>query len=238
MQASANHVQNVQRTSSARRINPFATRFVRPGAIPFQFGDGTDPQMLIDQLAASNWRGAIVGPHGSGKSTLLATLIPRIEQGGRRVKHVTLCSDGTISSDGRPASLPAILQELKSDSGCLLVVDGWEQLNWLSRYRVRKRTARRNCGLLVTAHDPALVKPLPLLFRTTPSLGTMQLLVEQFLQSDSNFVSTVVSQEDVSIAFSRHQGNIRDAFFALYDLFERQAHSAHRATTAIETARM
>jgi hypothetical protein len=232
----ANRVHNAQHGPHARRTNPFATRFVRPGAIPFQFGADIDPQTLVEQLAAANWRGAIVGPHGSGKSTLLATLIPRIEHVGRRVKHITLCSGGTISSNGRATSLAETLREL--EPGHLLIVDGWEQLNWWNRYRTRGLTARRNCGLLVSAHDPALVKPLPLLFQTSPSLGTMQLLVEQFLQSDSKFVSPLVSQSDISAAFSQHHGNIRDAFFALYDLFERRTHSAGLAGTAIETARM
>jgi hypothetical protein len=236
MEASANRCQNARLASSARRTNPFATRFVRPGAIPFQFGDGTDGQMLVEQLAAAEWRGAIVGPHGSGKSTLLATLIPRVEQAGRCVKHIALCGDGIISSDGDSRSLPKSLDDLESSS--LLIIDGWEQLSWWNRYRIRKRTARRNCGLLVTAHDPAIIRPLPLLFQTAPSLGTMQMLIEQFLQSDSKFVSPVVSHSDISTAFSQHHGNIRDAFFALYDLFERQARSAHQAGTAIETARM
>ena len=57
------------------RINPFSTRFVRPGAISYLFEPGSSAADLIDRLAAHRWRGQIIGPHGCGKSTLLATLV-------------------------------------------------------------------------------------------------------------------------------------------------------------------
>ena len=65
--------------------NPFATRFVRPGAIPYRFANG-----LVGRDRASlrqhDWRGEIVGPHGSGKSTLVQTLIPPLKEAGRDVR--------------------------------------------------------------------------------------------------------------------------------------------------------
>ena len=70
--------------------NPFATRHVRPGAIPYCFPAGVDARQLVERLAAAGWRGQIVGPHGSGKSTLLATLLRTIEQGGRRPLLIAL----------------------------------------------------------------------------------------------------------------------------------------------------
>ena len=59
-----------------RLANPFATRHVRPGAIPFHFPAETSAAQLVARLRELNWRGAIVGPHGSGKSTLLVALAP------------------------------------------------------------------------------------------------------------------------------------------------------------------
>lgn len=58
-------------------VNPFATRYVRPGQLAW-IGSGTD---ALDRLASKfsqsmNSRAAIIGPHGSGKSTLLAHLVP------------------------------------------------------------------------------------------------------------------------------------------------------------------
>src|ERR1700752_1716028 len=75
---------------SGRATNPFATRWVRPGAVPYHFTDGTNAPGLIASLKANHWRGAIIGPHGSGKSTLLATLVPLIKAAGRHVRAISL----------------------------------------------------------------------------------------------------------------------------------------------------
>src|SRR6187431_1540669 len=74
----------------SRRDNPFATCWIRPGAIPYRFAKGESAQQLVDLLAGRNWRGAIVGAHGSGKSTLLETLKPAITAMGRHVVEVSL----------------------------------------------------------------------------------------------------------------------------------------------------
>src|SRR5262249_23632578 len=63
--------------------NPFATRRVRPGAIPFLFPTGESVGQLLDRLRAAGWWGQVVGPHGSGKSTLVAALLPELCQAGR-----------------------------------------------------------------------------------------------------------------------------------------------------------
>ena len=69
----------------ANRSNPFCTRFVRPGAIPYRFDTqdgesdcGEAAEKLLEQLASRRF-GLIVGEHGSGKSTLLQTLIPKLD---------------------------------------------------------------------------------------------------------------------------------------------------------------
>ena len=58
-------------------VNPFSTRFVRPGAIPF-----VDDTGLIDRTIEC-WRkseqiGQIVGPHGSGKTVLTLSIEKRL----------------------------------------------------------------------------------------------------------------------------------------------------------------
>ena len=67
------------------RSNPFSTRFVRPGAIPFCFPQGEGAGTLVTRLERQGWWGQIVGPHGSGKSTLLAQLRPHLEAAGCEV---------------------------------------------------------------------------------------------------------------------------------------------------------
>lgn len=58
-------------------INPFATRYVRPGQLAW-IGDGPHSlSKLVDTFTLElHCRAAIVGPHGTGKSTLLAHMIP------------------------------------------------------------------------------------------------------------------------------------------------------------------
>src|SRR5436190_14964663 len=73
-----------------RTTNPFATRWVRPGVIPYYFAAGTTAAALFEKLKENRWRGAIIGPHGCGKSTLLASLDPLIESAGRPVRMISL----------------------------------------------------------------------------------------------------------------------------------------------------
>src|SRR5205809_770947 len=70
--------------------NPFATRFIRPGAIPFLFLDGNSAAAIVERLKANNWRGQIMGEHGSGKSTLVATLVPVLKAAGREVVAIKI----------------------------------------------------------------------------------------------------------------------------------------------------
>src|SRR5687767_14761631 len=126
------------------RSNPFATRFTRPGALPFLFPPQQTPQTLVDALAAAGWWGEIIGPHGSGKSSLLAALIPEVAARGRRVVHFTL-SQGERKLPNEPD------EEWTKDTQ--VVVDGYEQLSWFSRRRLKARCRRDGAGLLITAHE-------------------------------------------------------------------------------------
>src|SRR5258707_1037455 len=87
--------------------NPFSTRFVRPGAIPYQFPERVTADSLVEQLRSQNCRGAIIGPHGTGKSTLLATLIPAIENAGCKVRSIAL-------HDGQRKLPPKFLKSIEN----------------------------------------------------------------------------------------------------------------------------
>jgi energy-coupling factor transporter ATP-binding protein EcfA2 len=182
--------------------NPFATRFIRPGAIPFVFPEGVSTQSLVQQLGDQGWWGQIVGPHGSGKSTLLATLAPALEAAERRVIAITM-----HQGEHR---LPPIDQSAFA-ANTQLIIDGYEQLSWWPKRRVKSLCHRHRCGLLVTAHTDV---GLPTLYLTQPSLQLAEAVVARLVShSDAK-----ISAEDISTAFAASDGNLRETLFRLFDV--------------------
>jgi hypothetical protein len=186
------------------RENPFCARCLRPGATPYLFPAGQDVAALLERLRQNGWWGQIIGVHGSGKSSLLATLIPALGQAGRQVRLVEL-HDGQRKLPAEVHRGDAIRPE------GVLVVDGYEQLSLWSRLRARHDC--RRCGLIVTAHASV---GLPDLFRTSPTLESVQELVGRLLQGRP----VPWSAQELSDRFERHRGNVRELLFELYDLYE------------------
>jgi hypothetical protein len=219
--------------------NPFATARVRPGTIPFLFTGQESATALVERLAANGWRGEIVGPHGAGKSALLASLIPVIEAGGRRTllvelhdrqrrlpRHVfralrekgtgTFCAKHPKGRSGKRCLSPF---------PALLVVDGYEQLSVLSRFRLKWFCRRRGLGLLVTSHAPV---GLPELFRVRSDPATVWRLVDELQRS----YPYQVTGDEVLQRLARHEGNVRETLFDLYDLYESRRRSSGASGTA------
>lgn len=186
--------------------NPFSVRHVRPGAIAFRFPPGQSCRSLLERLRAHAWWGQIVGAHGSGKSALLATLIPAVEAAGRRVVLVEL-------HDGQRRMPPGWDRRLPAAGDCLVAVDGYEQLRGWNRRRLRSFCRRRGLGLLVTTHQSMGFADLA---RCAPSLETARRLVEQLTRRHP----TSLSHDRLAESFHRHQGNLREVLFELYDICE------------------
>jgi hypothetical protein len=206
--------------------NPFSTRYTRPGAIPFRFPPGSGAGELVEQLRSQGWRGAIVGPHGSGKSSLVAALVPAIRRAGKEVLLVELHDgqrrlpvdlekgSGVFVRPGDPAA--EVIDQTKTPdpfSGSVVIVDGYEQLSWWNRLRLRRVSQRRGLGLLVTSHAPTA---LPLLFRTATSLGLAQAIVQSLLAGRPE----LITPERLAQRFESRQGDLRELLFDLYDLYE------------------
>lgn len=184
--------------------NPFATRFIRPGAIEFLFSGDESISGLISQLASNRWRGQIIGPHGTGKSTLLAAMVPALEAAGRRVVRLGPGDRISLTEPG---------------DATIVVVDGYEQLSWWSRWRLKSAVRRRGAGLLVTAHADA---GLPTLYQTQPTLDLARRVVGRLLpEADST-----ISEADIEAAWSEHSGNLRELLFSLFDLYQARTLSA------------
>jgi len=192
-------------------VNPFSATFVRPGAVPFLFPAGVGVSDLVAQLKTQDWCGQIIGPHGTGKSTLLAALMPALAAAGREPLWYAF-RDGVISLPGFRAD------HLGLHDGAILVIDGYEQLSSWRRWWLCRACRRSGCGLVVTAHAPV---GLPGLYHTTVSADLARRVL-----SHLNCKGTAnVSPEDLIEALTIRKGNLREAFFDLYDLHERRVRS-------------
>jgi hypothetical protein len=125
--------------------NPFSTRFVRPGAIPFVYPTGHSAAGTVQRLEALAWRGQIVGPHGAGKSTLVASLVEPLRRAGRPARVFAL-------RDGQRRMPAEWVEQARAAAARAIVVDGYEQLSRTSRWRLKARCRREQWGLLITAH--------------------------------------------------------------------------------------
>lgn len=176
--------------------NPFAVQRVLE--IRYRLPPDLAWKDLLDRLETLRWRAAIVGPHGHGKTTLLEDLAPRIAGRGFRVRTVSL-------REAHPR-LDRAEEELIRGLGPedVLLLDGAEQLGWLSWTAVRLRT-RRAGGLVITSHRPGL---LPTLFECQTSPELLAGIVEE-----------LAGPPDVEVGelWTRHRGNVRDALRELYD---------------------
>ncbi|QDU23404.1 P-loop NTPase family protein [Urbifossiella limnaea] len=191
------------RVGTPPRVNPFSTRFVEPGAIPYRLPGGAELDALVTRFEAAGSWSEVVGPHGSGKSTLLASLLPRLT--AWTVRRVRL---GTAER-----SLPPELWPLPGPRP-LLVIDGFEQLGWLGQRRVTRECRRAGAGLLVTTHRPA---GLPPLHRTDVTPEALEWVLARLLPADGR---GVLEGYDAAARLCAHRGSLREVLFELYDRWE------------------
>lgn len=174
------------------RDNPFASDRVE--RLRYRLPAGLTWDELLERLAGFRHRAALVGPHGRGKTTLLEDLAPRLTARGLRVRTVTLRQEERRVDWKR-------LRGLGADD--VLFLDGAELLGRLAWFRVRL-ACRRAGGLIVTSHRPGLL-PTLLECGTTPEL--LAELVRELTGAEL----------ETAELFARHGGNVRTAFWEMYD---------------------
>ncbi len=201
-------------TGASDRSNPFSSRYVRPGAIPFFFPEGCSLEGLVHRLEENGWQGQILGRHGSGKSALLAHLIPAIQQAGRPTRLYTLHQGARQLPEPFPPPDP-------EPSSLVVVIDGYEQLSRWHRFRLRRLCRQAQWGLLVTAHRSV---GLPLLLRLRPDLQLAEQIVQWLLRDGPS----LIRPDEIAAAYQAHQGDLREMLFRLYDLWEQRAREVAR----------
>lgn len=199
--------------------NPFSTRFVQPGAHEFLFSAGESMADLAQRFASNGWQGQIVGPHGSGKSTLLAGLTPVLRGMGKTPLLIEL-------HDGQrrlPTEDRRTMNRLSNND--VIVIDGYEQLSRWSKWRIGRRCRALRLGVLITTHEPT--PGLPIIYRMHPDVRRARELVNRLIESRDLPVALrkLISAEDVQRAFDGNDGDIREALFELYDLFDARRHA-------------
>ena len=188
--------------------NPFCASRLRPGTIPFIFPPDQSLEQVVERLLAHHGLGQIVGPHGTGKSTLLTTLLPALEQSGRTALATTL-------QEGQRRLPRNFYGAVRRTRQAVAAIDGFDNLGFWSRHHVKSLCRRHGCGLVVTSHRSV---GLPDLFRTTIDESLAGRVIER-LQSG---FPPLVAVADVAERLTRHRGNLREALFDLYDLYEQR----------------
>ncbi len=186
--------------------NPFSARFVRPGVIPYIFPPGCSLESVHEVFLANQRLGAVIGPHGAGKSAFITAFTSWMEKNGQPCLALEL-------HDGQRTLGQATWRQLEALQDTVVTVDGYEQLSAWSRYQLRRLCRRRHLGLIVTAHSDI---EIPLLFAPEPNEDLAWQIVEYLLARGE----PLITRDDVRASFARHQGNLREMLFDLYDLYE------------------
>ena len=196
----------------ALRSNPFSTRFIQPGAIPFVFPAGSRRSATCAQgWRQSGWWGEITGPHGSGKSTLLAALIPRLDSSRASDRFKSRCTTANDRSPGVATALAPSRRAARS-----LIVDGYEQLWSWNRLLLRRFCRRRRAwadGHGARADGIAAAVCLTAVDQHDRRRGARPLAAGRIARRAGGFGSC---------ACPANGQNLRDALFELYDLYEQR----------------
>jgi len=194
--------------------NPFSTRFVQPGAIPWLATD-TSIDSLLFRLYDVGTRAIICGPHGRGKSTILSHLASVAQRKGLKVHCLRIRS--WIDAI-RVMRVFATINPKQS----LVSVDSWERLGFFGWFLCQFADFRGLC-VVVTVHKRPWWNNWPVLLHMKADDKTFRLLVDELMTKYAGSKTIEFSGAMLRDVFQRHSGNLREGFFELYDHYERQS---------------
>lgn len=201
-----------------RVSNPFASRHLQPGSIPFLFRDQQTIQGVAHQIiGARSARLAIVGPHGTGKSTLLQQLSEHLG-----------CSLGVLhSTTPKLAGLRECIRQARSEKLCL--IDGYEQLPIWGRLMLGAYASRFRVKHCVSSHRLPL--GFELLWETRVDHAVEEHVIDRLLACVEPQVKSALLHSEAWKKSRQKQGeNLRESLFDMYDWWRDTVDefSAHR----------
>ncbi|MEM6470803.1 MAG: ATP-binding protein [Planctomycetota bacterium] len=208
--------------------NPFSTEFTSPSKVKYRFNSGAagkNPQHLARHLETllgklkDGKRGLIVGPHGTGKSTLLHTFLPKLQQTFPRVAFHQLSRDPRASwlrrvREGRLLGKRLLKRTFDLPGGSLVVIDGWEQVGRITRFRLNRAVSSRKLLVLATSHRR--FSGWTVVHETSTSQKMVSSLAEDLLTDCPYDLRKEITTEIKRMPI-KNSTNIRELWFTMYD---------------------
>ena len=196
--------------------NPFSASRIRPGAIPFIFTTPKEWEHLLARIGACNYWGEIVGQHGTGKSTLLLQIGEHLKSCGQRARRFRASRRGWLAT--------ARQLSRHRESVDVVLLDEFDSLPWIGRRQVVSLLRRNRAGLILSSHR---THGLPTLLRTSTNTRLARHVVESLLSQREHLQEAELkstyrppTEECLTALLDKHDGNMREVLFDLYDQFE------------------
>ncbi|TWT96539.1 ATP-binding protein [Neorhodopirellula pilleata] len=212
--------------------NPFASRFVKAGAMVYRHPETLSAIGVLDLVAHLEQVrfGSIEGDHGTGKSTLLHCMATALMQRFPGGQWVQLGRDPAMSWLGRIVqridnAVASWRAQTRTAAGGVLVVDGAEQLppGVLTCLRMRAKFRGQVC--LITTHKPRW--GFACLHRTSLNQRLVETMFAELVASiPEATVREKIDKHFRTLDLSEFS-NVRDLWSSLYDWVERE-HSGTR----------